>query len=431
MPTTNTSMRPTDGTRRVRGRRSSTRTFRILAACAALALAGAGGEAARAATPRSGVAAQPVPPVCAWRTVSSAAQGTVAYPEGTATAWTTYYYAHAGLLLHIKGVFPYARYIAFSSQPVSIADDGSLTFQRSGDRLYDAQIQPDRGSVNPFRAGANRGAASRRYSLWVRPQAPPAHGHGNTLFAGTSGLGALTYRVYTPDQGRNAQGGVPLPTIDKVAIAGSGSKPVVIHVPLCAKPSPLRATVLAQQFASAFRQLPSFAWRSALPGDLGTLADEYQGYSSLTARIKAGSGLVVVRFKAPTFAATYNGAAITGREQVRYWSLCAYDLDSGQLARCVADYRARRDRGGYVTIVLGDPSLQPTGAALGTANWLPFSGARQGVLIYRQLLPSARFSQSLQRAPANPGALPARLGAYYPTIVACSPAAWTKNRCST
>lgn len=414
---------------------------RALLPLAALALAGLGPEVARAATPHAIPSDQTIPPACMWRNVASAAKGSQNFPDGEATTWTTYYYARQGLLLHIRGQFPYARYMSFTVQPISYQSDSnsSVTFdQQGGDRIYDANIKPDKGSVNPFKVGVSRTSGKRNYSVWVRFQPPTGTAHGNVLFGGTSGLGALSYRIYGPDKGRNMQGSVPLPTIDKVFLQAGGSlnNAITIHVPACSPIAPLKATSVAQSLAQSLATVPALSWRHNL-SDLTdasgapTNVDFYQGYSLLVTRLPHNNKLAVLRFKAPTFPGTYHNGALTGHEQVRYWSVCANEANTGTLTACVTDDQANLDAQGYATIVLGTSSQQPHGsAALRSANWLTLSSSQPSVLIYRQLLAASSFKQSIDRAPNSTSAMKSSMGTYYPAITICTAANWSKNRCA-
>ncbi len=402
-------------------------------ALAALAVAGVGPRTARAAAPRDGTSGTPLPPVCSWRLVSSAAKGSTVFPEGNATTWTTIYYAYAGVVLHIHGQFPHARYMSFTVQPASFSDSGGLTFdQTNGDRIIDYTIKTGHGNVNTFVNGANRGAAKRSYDVYVRYQAPDGTQHGNVLYGGTSGLGALSYRVYAPDKGRDALGGVPLPSIDKVVFKADGSKPIVVHVPACSGPQSLDAPSLAHTLAQSMSQAPALTWRRALgdPANMSSTQDFFQGYSMLAMRLPHTVGLTVVRFKAPTFPNTYSGAPMTGKEQVRYWSVCQYELGQGKLIGCVADYQANLDAQGYATIVLGNRARRPAPASLKTANWLAFGREKQSVLIYRQLLPVGSFKQAIQRAPTDVAGMQAAMGPYFASVSVCTGAQWSANRCS-
>lgn len=408
---------------------------------AALAWAGLGPQAARAAPPRAVPAAQTIPPACTWRNVASAAKGSQNFPDGEATTWTTYYYARQGLLLHIRGQFPYARYMSFTVQPISYqgSSDSSVTFdQQGGDRLYDANIKPDKGSVNPFKVDVSRTSGKRNYSVWVRFQPATGTAHGNVLFGGTSGLGALSYRIYAPDKGRNVQGDVPLPTIDKVFLQAGGNlnNAITVHVPACSPAAPLKAASVAQSLSQSLATVPALSWHHNLsdltdPSGAPSNQDFYQGYSLLVTRIPHNNKLAVVRFKAPTFPATYHNGALTGHEQVRYWSVCVNDAGSGRLAGCVTDDQANLDAQGYATILLGTSSQRPRGStALRSANWLTLSSSQPSVLIYRQLLAASTFKQSIERAPSSTSAMRSSMGPYYPAIVTCTAANWSKNRCA-
>lgn len=417
------------------GRHGRTRWGRrfnaVVCALSTVVLASVATPAARAAPGGRALPDQekPLPPTCAWRNISSAASGNTAYPDGAAVSWISYIYAHQGLLLHIKAQFPYARFMSFAVQPVRLLPNGSMTFAASGStHLQDMQIKPDAGSVNPFRPGSNRAAAHRAYSIWIRFHTPSAASQSNILFDGAAGLGALIYRIVVPDKGRDALGGVPLPTIDKVIVLGTGSAPSVIHVSLCAPIVALRAYALAKQLAATTASWPAGVWHPTR-ADTPATPDGGHAYGALAVRLMRQPGLVVVRFKAPTFAHTYRGDALTGKEQVRYWSVCAYELSSGRLAGCVDDYQAELDRQGFATVIIGDPGQRPRAAALAQANWLPFAAGGQSVLIYRQLLGSPGFRQFMVPAPNSVSAMQAQMGIYYPTIVRCTLLGWTSNRC--
>lgn len=382
---------------------------------------------AQSGSPPAVFADQGVPPFCSWRNVTGATQGTAGFAEGNSTMWITYYYAYPGQLLHIKGQYPYARFMAFTVQPVSRDDSGAVRFVTTGSaHLYDMDIRPDKGSINPFAPGADRNASKRFYNVWIRFKPLTGKPRGNTLFGGASGLGALSFRVYGPDKGRDAKGGMPLPTIDKWIFHSDGSKPDIIHLPLCSSVSRLSASAISQQLSKAFAKAPPDTWKP-LPS---SGQDSLQDYSLLAARLPSRSSLTVLRFVAPSFPNTWYGRRITGHEQVRYWSVCAYGLTSGRSNGCVADYQAHLDTRGYVTIVVGDDSLRPKAPpALRSANWLSFGREQQSVLIYRQLIPARGFTQALPGPTGSDSGLRPRMGPYYPTLTTCTSGDWSAGRC--
>lgn len=149
-----------------------------------------------------------------------------------------------GSQLIVEGDFPYARY--FSAQitpPFNLDTYHYETATGVGEvPIVDADITPVRGSVNPFRVGADRMASNRRYRIafdlargdgvalnrafrpphfreasntrvggalqfqgpWGHPQ---SGGHKRGLFE----PGALWLRYYAPDSGRGPLAGVALP----------------------------------------------------------------------------------------------------------------------------------------------------------------------------------------------------------------------------
>ena len=103
-----------------------------------------------------------------------------------------------------------------------------------------------------------------------------------------------------------------------------------------------------------------------------------------------------IRFKAPTLPRTYRGLRITGQENVRYWSLCQYDMSSSSVIACLHDYQAVASRSGYVTVVISTLANRPSTATQANGiNWLPFGREQVSALVYRQLLPSPVFPGNL------------------------------------
>jgi len=88
------------------------------------------------------------------------------------------------------------------------------------DALSDVEIQPDAGSVNPFRDGVARDALNRSYTIRVVNGAVPTKRTPNTIYTNvTPGKQAyLWMRNYVPDLSKDYLGGVALPTME-VALA--------------------------------------------------------------------------------------------------------------------------------------------------------------------------------------------------------------------
>ncbi len=139
----------------------------------------------------------------------------IAYPDAGANYWAAGYAVPAGATLDLVGKFPHARFASVQAyDPLSAPVDA----------LVDAQLNPDKGSVNPFRPGASRTAARRSFTIRLAedglgaPPDPdqragaPARNVLHTIPAGaTSTTRVLLWRVYVPDRGRDLRGGVALP----------------------------------------------------------------------------------------------------------------------------------------------------------------------------------------------------------------------------
>lgn len=113
----------------------------------------------------------------------------------------------AGAKLILRGEFPRMRHWNFNSYDA----DGVPQ-----DALNDFEIEPDPGSVNPFRDGAARDAAARRYTLTIASGAAPVRRAANTLYTNVP-AGAVSFlymRNYVPDGSKDYLGGAGLPQIE-------------------------------------------------------------------------------------------------------------------------------------------------------------------------------------------------------------------------
>jgi hypothetical protein len=154
----------------------------------------------------------------------------VAYPDAGALYWVAGFRRPPGSKLELHGEFPRARYMSL------------ITYDALGrviDGLADFQINPDRGSTNPFRPGALRTAKKRSYTVRILDEQNlnPATGEPrfdrrdprtderprNDLYARadvsmeevvggqTHRFQAMIVRIYVPDRGTGMKGGVSLP----------------------------------------------------------------------------------------------------------------------------------------------------------------------------------------------------------------------------
>jgi hypothetical protein len=357
-------------------------------------------------------------PICAWPHAAIGKQrfGNVGFVDTYAAYLLTTFAYIPGPTLRIHGLFPYARYMSFT-----------LYAGRSNvliDRIADKDIVPDAGSINPFTPQADRQAAHRSYTITIRQGlAPPSGRAPNTLYTGPYHPILVMYRIYAPDQGADDFGNVPKPSIEYFNGPPENytkSK----QLPTCDTPQPARA---ALNFVIT---TPEKWQRFGSQGGAGVNGDE----AYLQMRLDHhDADEFVLRFKAPTFADTYDGKRITGREDVRFWSMCMYDMISTRVIACLHDYEAVRSRAGYVTVLISTLANRPRSATQANGiNWIPFGPEAVGMVTFRQLLPSPTFRGSFMNvAPdAYEVEMQDTLGRYLPTIQTCSLISFTPQTCS-
>ncbi len=381
-------------------------------------------------------------PSCAWAFRLEPTVTNTLYPDEFASYWVTAIPAVPGMTLTIRGKFPYARYLSFTSYNVGL---------QSADGLNDTRIAPDRGSVNPFLPGARRYDDQRTYTVQVVFGQRPASPAPNTLYttneAGnkTGPMFIVALRVYRPDRGLDNTGGVGLPSVTVVP-PGAPAR----QLPTCPYPGPITSSANAR-VAEAGVPLPGAApapgtdpptWHryySALVS-LTQLADNGlsgtaigDGLQPATTAVVPQGGLLdnpdnayvfttmnpsygetlVVRARLPRTPRTYPHADRMPASQLRYWSLCTYETAGQRYYRCVMDDGVATDRQGHYTVVVSSGARRPRNATPGCGiSWLPAGPAPETLLIVRNMLPSAGFRQAIQHAPF--GGEAAALGEYYP-----------------
>ncbi len=152
-------------------------------------------------------------------------------------------------------------------------------------------------------------------------------------------------------------------------------------------------------------------------------ANTYMTAAPLT--YKSGR-LVVVRGQAEVFPDTYPGESIfvpanpPGAIQLRYWSMCNnIEAAPYPVVLCRADYATALDADGYYTYVM---SYEASGSqpdwVPAEATWLPWGATDQpNILIFRNMLPAARFTQAVQNAEAAGCTVDNQSGAAVPYAV--------------
>jgi hypothetical protein len=379
---------------------------------------------------------------CGWLVEPSADRENILFPDTSTRYLAAALPAPPGGWIELSGQFPHARYMSLQTY--------SLLLQ-TATNLRDEQIEPDAGSTNPFRAGANRNATRRAYTVRIMPGRPPASGAApNTLYAnstdGSKAGIAFAYRIYLPDRGAGAFGGVPAPRITIVLAGGR------VRIPLPTCPDLVPDVGLTQTLAGL--GLPDYAlpplgllapkvplWHkyvnaptvyatdvtdnqltagtlspaieritSRLPSGLGENADNKYVYAYLS---QEWGRVVMFRAKLPTTPRTFDGEAkMPAPTQLRYWSLCSADRTT-QTYGCVNDENVTVDKDGYFTVVVSTAADRPANATAACGiSWLPWGIDPKGIVYMRNMLPSARFTRAVQNA--SYGTERQTLGDFYP-----------------
>jgi hypothetical protein len=397
------------------------------------------------------------PQSCGWLFRISGDQLNVAFPDQAARYWVAALPVPPGFHIEIAGEFPHARYISFITyDPATRAIDG----------IHDTQIAPDAGSTNPFLFGADRTAANRAYTVYVRIGTVMVNSDGsrtraqNTIYTARSDdisktssptqTAILIYRVYEADQGLDVTGGVGLPEIALAADDGS-TRNLIPDCPDHSLPdtSALTSALAAAGPGAGNDSIPStklggrnppvwLKYSNAVNGVAnGVLNNDrtdvlWPSAQQLTNAIPSGGfyenidnaymttfatasfgDVLVFHGKAPTTPQTFLSTDMTmGSGQLRYWSMCS-NMSTTQFLGCVKDDDVPLDAGGFYTIVVSTAANRPQTAAPSCGiQWLPKGPLPSAPIILRNMLPDPSFTQAIQQA--TQGTEQSTLGAYYP-----------------
>ena len=321
--------------------------------------------------------ASDIPQSCFWRPwyAGNAFAYSRTVPLGSGNnpeTWVTYTPAKfklpAGATLVMQGEYPHNRYMSIDTYAGPFPLDSI-----AGD-----DIEPDAGSTNPYRIGADRSATERSFTLRLVDEAKPASPPVNTLYLGSDDpelsifdrASELRHRSYLPDRGRDVMGDVDLPELVALELVDGTvieeekeicarinlnstngdltetAVPLEFHNALIAMaPEPERAPAqevprwerffsLPYSYVGSFL-LPTFEdFRKQIPvggaagggGDLaGTQANAY--LFLMLSHETPERKIAVSRVKLPNTPKTFDGQetleSAGGELQAKYWSICS------------------------------------------------------------------------------------------------------------
>jgi len=351
--------------------------------------------------------AQPLPtPTCAWQFEwTPSGLGNWLFPD-TGNRWWYMPIDPQWQKVTITGSYPKARFFSFAvydHAPVSTA---------LADHLFDAQITPDPGSVNPFDSLDSSSDSTRPqdYTMTVTRTDSKA----DNVLRLHAETGWLLYRLYLPNAGEGSMGGMPLPNISITDAHGQ-------ITPLSACPTVNRQSELATlqpQFVPALLEsppltppVPDHIWFGPIPAPpVRLLPNPDNKYLvSFFLSIYDPARIIVIRGKMPGFPGSYDGAPVSkpargfDTVRLRYWSMCLGDLVSPlPIEGCAVDATTPLDENGFYTIVISNDVLRPDWL-LPQVVWLPWGDEKMipKTIFLRNTLPSLNFSQSAQNAIAQ------------------------------
>ncbi len=303
--------------------------------------------------------------------------------------------------VRLSGVYPKARFFSIAVY------DGAPVATDLSDRLYDAGIVPDAGSVNPFAAEGAPAEGAKNYTVSVVRDGA-ADKNAIKLKAD---IGWLVYRLYLPDGGEGSMGGVPLPVVS--VTDGNGR---VEELPPCTVVNrQSQMAVLSPQFVPPVLETPPappqvpdsirFAPIPKPPMRLLPNPDNKYMISYFMPNYQRGR-LIVVRGKMPGYPDTYRGSAVTQAAQgfdaveLRYWSVCTASLVSPlPIIGCSVDAETPRDEDNFYTVVITDDIIRPDWLA-SEYRWLPWGDDQMApvTIFMRNTLPTEGFPHSAQEA---------------------------------
>jgi hypothetical protein len=372
----------------------------------------------------------------------------------------------------IHGRFPHARYFKFNS----------YKFERNtfvavpGAALAGYDIEPDPGSGNPFKVGADRQVKDRNFTINVlaeeapaNPPERPKNTTKNTIYVGRDEKELMAgFRIYVSDKGYDGAGWGPAdtPSFDGLGVTCEGkladgnrlSNEEVIKQfgrPMGSAPPPLTVDQwyelvdskendpsLTPVTAPARRDGQFELFWGMKYSLVGAFMNPEDRAKIPVASVMEGGGdptteyminflsrkfgpIYVFRAKLPTFPDTFAGTNVMSEGQVAYWSVVTVaSAPSGELWDGVFDMQVPVDKDGYYTIVVSRPEDRPKNATrengVAWIDWGPGEGLDDprnrkdwGMLIMRFMMPQSDWERSPAKV-TKPGTEAEVMGPYYP-----------------
>lgn len=283
-----------------------------------------------------------------------------------------------------RGQYPKTRYFAYHPNDMDLNNLKTLR---------DEDLEPDEGSVNPFRQAVS--PVSRNFYTATLVFGPtPAKPEPNTSYVGVRKDGVTDnkflinlLRLYHVDAGNGSGSGeVPLPSLSIYDADGE----LVTHFDECEMFGPGKRLMKTEQ---VYPSLPVIDHRPTNPAHWSTssnfqapsdtLANADVQYLSTTYTERFGE-LFVTRAKFLTAPDTRNNESpSTAGKQVRLYNLCTYNFWNGGATQCMLENELQRDEKDFYTLIVSRERDKPANLEQTHASWMDWGPYLDGQLTYR------------------------------------------------
>ena len=379
----------------------------------------------------------PGPRNCFWSIgpASSDPYINLAYPDANVFYWAAVFTIPNDAQFSIEGSYPHSRYMSFASY-----DENGKPIESLADYLINSK------SVNPFIPGNKRNEKKRDYKITVVNEHPKSKrkigqivniNSENKLHAPSYGKGqqAIVYRIYLPDNEKQPDGGVQLPTpvltlsngeeyqgdsaCDllnsrqqlAVSLGALGIPPGQYRKLITQKGKP--DTWPAHNPPKWFIQLDRQSLIGMYTGKINPDAPRSEGgfYPNLdnhyirTIINRKHGKVLIIKGKAPVVPNTINGEEIMTTGELRYWSICSnQSFVNTRVNDCLYDQEIPLASDGTYTIAVSREEDRPRNAIKECGfGWLPMAVDGDGlfdddvtIVQFRHMLASANFKRSIQ-----------------------------------
>lgn len=324
--------------------------------------------------------------------------------------------------VEFKAEYPYARYFAY--HPNDYETNNFPT-------LLDVDIDPDPGSVNPWREPQREGEG-RSYTTNLVFDEAPAEPAPNTVYVGRTQSGKwnpavfLIMRIYAADQGALPpnSAGVLLPQVTIYDEDGE----VVERFEAC---DPYPEDFEPPVDETLFPAFPVPDHRAIFrPGEV-----VFESNFGLPVTLLANSDVtylaafhsrmwgdvLVARARMPRTASPKRGVALHSRDvDLRLFTVCDYNFWNGRAYGCTVDEDIAIDAEGFYTLVASDADHRPSNAtAEHGVTWIETGPFLDGQLTWRVLLARDPLVKQLYSAAIGEGISEAARP-YFPEVAQCS-----------